>query len=157
MISFRRTNGLVLCFACVICLVLRQGCSSISVFDHYAYTQATSLKVDALALMSKATEDAAVHNESIDQLLVKVDKAYEYEKGRPKNEITTRMWEIIRDPDRNLLGGFIKRWREKGKLSKAFVEEAKGLVGEVFDIITGLESQKIKEDEASAGLAKFTK
>jgi hypothetical protein len=105
--------------------------------------------------MGKATEEAAVHNEAIEQLMIKVDKAYEYEKGRPKNEITTRMWDVLKNPDRNLLGGFVRRWREKEKLSQAFIEEAKELVAEAFDLISGLESQKIKEDEAAAKFGKF--
>jgi hypothetical protein len=131
------------------------GCSTISVFDQYAYTQTTSIKVDALALMDKAVGDVSAQGEAIDQLLLKVDKAYEYEKGRPKNEISARMWEVLKNPDRNLLGGFVKRWRQQGALSQAFIEESKGLVAEAFDLISGLESQKIKPDEASAKSGKF--
>jgi hypothetical protein len=132
-----------------------QGCSTISTFDQYAYTQTTSLKVDALALMGKATEDAAMHTDALEQLTIKIDKAYEYEKGRPKNEITTRMWDVLKNPERNLLGGFVKRWREKGKLSQAFIDEAKELVAEAFDLISGLESQKIKQDDGASKAVKF--
>jgi hypothetical protein len=107
---------------CAALLVAWHGCSTISVFDQYAYTQATSLKVDALALMDKATGEAALHNEAIEQLLIKVDKAYEYEKGN---------------------------------LSQAFIEESKELVAEAFDLISSLESRKIKEDEAAAKFGKF--
>jgi hypothetical protein len=132
-----------------------QGCSTISVFDLYAYTQTTSIKVDALALMAKATEPASAHAEAIEHMIIQLDKAYEYEKGRPKNEITTRMWDVLKNPERNLLGGFLKRWREKGTLSSAFVEESRGLVSEAFDLISGLESQKIRQDEGEARSAKF--
>ena len=152
---YRYRKAWALGLVCIALLAAGQGCATISMYDHYAYTQTTSLKVDALALMGKATSNAASHAEAIEQLLVKVDKAYEYEKGRPKNEITTRMWDVLKNPDRNLLGGFVKRWREKGKLSQAFVEEAKDLIGEAFDLISGLESQKIKEDDAAAKFAKF--
>jgi hypothetical protein len=140
---------------CVALLSSWQACSTISTYDQYAYTQTTSLKVEALSLMGKASRDAASQNEAIEQLLLNVEKAYEYEKGRPKNELTTRMWDVLKSPDRNLLGGFVKRWREKKRLSQAFIEEAKELVAEAFDLISGLESQKIKEDDAAAKSAKF--
>jgi hypothetical protein len=153
--KYRLERGPALVLVCAVFLVAFHGCSSISLFDQYAYTQATSLKVDALALMGKATEQAPMYNEAIEQLLIKVDKAYEYEKGRPKNEITTRMWDVLKNPDRNLLGGFVKRWREKGQLSQAFIDESKELVGEAFDLISSLESRKIKEDEAAAKFGKF--
>jgi hypothetical protein len=152
---YRQQSASVLVLVCAALLVASNGCSTISVFDQYAYTQTTSLKVDALALMGKATKEAAAHNEAIEQLTIKIDKAYEYEKGRPKNEITTRMWDVLKSPERNLLGGFVKRWREKGKLSQAFIEESKELVAEAFDLISSLESQKIKPDDAAAKSAKF--
>jgi hypothetical protein len=153
--KYRLGTGAVLVVVCIALFVVLHGCSTISPFDQYAYTQTTSLKVDALALMAKATEEAAVHVEAIEQLSIKIDKAYEYEKGRPKNEITSRMWEVLKNPERNLLGGFVKRWREKGKLGQAFIEESKELVAEAFDLISSLESQKIKGDEAAAKSAKF--
>jgi hypothetical protein len=152
---YRHERAWALALVCAALLAAWAGCSTISPFDQYAYTQATSLKVDALALMGKATEEAASHSEAIEQLSIKIDKAYEYEKGRPKNEITTRMWDVLKNPERNLLGGFIKRWREKGKLSQAFIEESKELVAEAFDLISSLESQKVKEEEAAAKFGKF--
>jgi DNA transposition AAA+ family ATPase len=50
----------------------------------------------------------------------------------------------MKDPDKNLLGGFLKRWKEKDKLSAVFVDEAKRLISTGFDQIIGLESGKIK-------------
>lgn len=125
------------------------ACYSISLHDHYAYTQATGLKVDSLKLMNKATEDFTRHEAEVDELLTKIEKAYEYEKARPKNVITTKMWEKLKDPEKNLLGGFIKFWQEKKTLSKTFVEEAKKTISDAFDQIIGLESGKIKKSEVS--------
>jgi hypothetical protein len=76
-----------------------------------------------------------------------VEKAYEYAKGRQKNEETTKQWEIIKDPQRNSLFGFLKRWEEKATLSPAFIKEAKGLVSEGFDAVIGLESGKRKPSD----------
>ncbi len=125
------------------------ACYSISLYDHYAYTQSTGLKVDSIKLMNKATEDFTKHEAEVDDLLTRIEKAYEYEKARPKNVITAKMWEKLKDPDKNLLGGFLKFWQEKKTLSKTFVEEAKKTVSDAFDQIIGLESGKIKKSEVT--------
>ena len=125
------------------------GCSFISPYSQHAYEQATSLKVEALALMGKATEPYVKHEIAVEELMTKIEQAYEYAKGLPKNELSTQQWEILKSPDRNLLGGFLKRWKEKSTLSSVFIREAQGLVGNAFDTIIGLESGKIKPDEVS--------
>ena len=138
--SRRLFRNLILIFA----LISLSGCASISLHDHYAYTQTINLKVDALKLMDLAFEDFSKHEEEVNNFLTRVEKAYEYEKVRPKNEITIEMWEKLKDPEGNLLGGFIKRWEEKKKLSNVFIEEAKKSISDAFDQIIGLESGKIK-------------
>ena len=119
----------------------------ISTYDKVAYQNATSLKVESLALMDKATGLYGNNKKDVEAFLKKVDKAYEYAKGLPKNEIVTKQWQIMKDPSRNLLGGFLVRWEEKGKLTKFFVIEAKKLVSDGFDMIIGLESGKIKSED----------
>jgi hypothetical protein len=133
----------------ILAIVGLWACYSISLFDHYAYTQSTGLKVDSLKLMNKATEDFSRHEAEVDDLLTRIEKAYEYEKARPKNVITTKMWEKLKDSEKNLLGGFLKFWQEKKTLSKTFVEEAKKTVSDAFDQIIGLESGKIKKSEVT--------
>lgn len=123
------------------------GCASISSFDQYAYVQATALKVDALNLMDLSTEDYSSHEKEAKEVLTKMLKAYEYEKHRPKNQITTQMWDMLMDTSKHLLGGFIKRWKEKGKLSKFSVDEEKKLIAFDFDQIAELESRKIKKGQ----------
>jgi hypothetical protein len=63
-------------------------CTSISPFSPTAYQHATSLKVESLMLMDKATEPYASHEAEVEALKTKVDIAYEYANGRPKNEIS---------------------------------------------------------------------
>jgi len=138
--SRRLLRNLVLIFA----LISLSGCASISLHDHYAYTQSINLKVDALKLMDNAIEDFSKHVEEVNELLTRIEKAFEYEKVRPKNVITTKMWQKLKDPEGHLLGGFIKRWEEKEKLSNMFIEEAKKSISDAFDQIIGLESGKIK-------------
>ncbi len=123
------------------------ACSHISPFSPFAYEQSTSLKVESLDLMSKATEPYADHKNEIEALRIKVEKAYEYARGLPKNELSTKQWQILKDPKGKLLGGFLERWQEKTTLSETFIREAKGLVDDAFDTIIELESGKIKPNE----------
>ena len=96
---------------------------------------------EALKVLSK---------DKIEEFQTKLDQAYEYAKGRPKNELSTRQWEILKDPDRHLLGGFISRWKNEDKLGKTFIDNAKeGLIMQAFDQIIGLESGKIKKKNAN--------
>ena len=122
------------------------SCKTISVFDQYAYANATALKVDALNLMDKATQTYASQQAGVEAVLTQVEKAYEYELHRPKNGITVKMWTILKNPERNLFGGFIKRWKNESQLNATFIGEARIQVAEAFDMIVELESQKIKED-----------
>ena len=131
-----------------LCLFLLNGCAPlISPFDQVAYEQATSLKVEALALMDKATESYSEHEKDANRLSLEAEKAHEYAKGRPKNEISAKQWELLIDPEKNLLGGFLKHWKEKGKLSATFIREAKALVAEAFNLIIWVEGGKIKRSD----------
>jgi hypothetical protein len=128
--------------------LVSQGCKPlIALYDQNAYTNATSVKVDVLNLIGKATESFASHQAEAEAVNVKVEKAYEYEKHRLKNGITVKMWDILKDPSRNLYGGVIKRWRAESTLNAGFVSEIKLQIAEGFDLIAELESNKIKEDD----------
>ncbi len=134
-------------FAWIVAVGLLTGCSTIAPFSQKAYEQATSLKVEALATMDKATEPFAIHKQDVSTLSLNVEKAYEYAKGRPQNDETTKQWAIIKDPSRNSLGGFLKRWEEKTSLQKEFITEAKALVSDGFDTVIELESGKRKPSD----------
>jgi hypothetical protein len=100
--------------------------------------------VEALDLMGKATEPYAQHQAAAETLRLNLEKAYEDAKGVPNNEVSTQMWEILKDPNRNLLGGFLKLWQKESVLKKAFIGEKKLQVGDAFDKIIALESGKGK-------------
>lgn len=134
---------------CVIISLIFLSCSTISPFNQRAYEQATELKVEALALMDKAVLPFADYRSEAEAFRLNIEKAYEYAKGLPKNEITARQWEILKDPNHKLLGGFLKRWEEKSKLSEVFIREAKIQVTESFDTIIELESGKRSPEELS--------
>ena len=143
----KRTNSLcyVRYLTMLIVLVTWAACATISSFDQYAYTRTTSLKVDALNTLSLATGEYATNEKAVQELQTNLQKAYEYEKNRPKNEITLNMWDLLLNPEGHLLGGFIKRWQNEKKLNAVFIQEEKKLIGEAFDQIAGLESHKIKK------------
>jgi hypothetical protein len=125
------------------------GCpNSITLYSPKAYEQATSLKVEALTLMDRATEPCTKHKAAIAALKIDLEKAYEYAKGLTKNEVTTAQWAIIKDPARNSLGGFLRRWEEKSSLDSTFIQEAKSLVADGFDAVIELESGKRKPGTA---------
>ena len=123
------------------------SCASISVFSPEAYKQAVELKVESLELMSFATMPYADYEEDVINLNTELDKAFEFSKGRPDNEISTEQWRILIDEEGNLLGGFLKRWEAEGSLSEMFVSEMQILVSDAFDTIIGLESGKIDPSE----------
>ena len=125
------------------------GCASIAVFDQYAYTQATSLKVDLQNLIdlsaSKTYSQAKVE---IEEANTSIMKAYEYEKGRKKAEIMAKMYGILLSEDGSYKK-YLKKWKEEGKQSAAFVEEAKVQIGKLMDQIIQLEGGLIKESDVS--------
>jgi hypothetical protein len=133
----------------VLCTVLTISCSTISLFDQQAYTQTTSVKVDAMNVMDLATDSFNLHKAEVKSLQTELQKIYEYEKNRPKNEITTQMWDKLLDANGHLLGGFLVRWQKSARLDSTFVAEEEKLVANGFDLIAGLESQKIKASDVS--------
>lgn len=122
-------------------------CSPIANYSPVAYEQVVTLKVESLEVMSLATDEYSDNEEIVNELISNLNIAREFSKGRPDNEISTKQWEILLDAEKNLLGGFLKRWIESGTLSEMFIDEMKMIVSDAFDTIIGLESGKIKPSE----------
>ena len=135
-------------------LILSAGCATISRFDEYAYTQVTSLKVDALSVMDSAAMPYPQHATEARQVMTSLSKMYEYEKNRPKDKITVQMYKLMNDTSGHLFGGFIKRWEKQKALDKAFIIESKNIISAAFDQISMLESGKIKPSQVSASNTK---
>lgn len=122
------------------------GCALISYYDPTSYKNATDLKVQSLVLIEKAKDAPGAHEAEIEALKIKLHQAYEYEKGKGKNSETEKQWEIMISPNRNLMGGFLKKWMEENKAqSPAFLRGVKSNVEAGFDAIIGLESGKVKK------------
>ncbi len=125
-------------------LVLMNGCApTIALFSPVAYERAVELKVESLALMESASESFALHAAEVSALLLDIEKAREYARGLPKNEITTLQWEILMNPDEELLGAFFARWQSGPPLGATYIAEKKLQIAAAFDTIIGLESHKI--------------
>lgn len=124
-------------------MVLASCSPAIAPFSHIAYEQAVDLKVDSLRMMDQAELPYEESLKQIEKLQVRLEKAYEFSLGRPTNEISTRQWSLLIDPEFNLMGGFLLRWESESTLSRSFIVEAKLIISNAFDAIIGLESGKI--------------
>jgi hypothetical protein len=125
------------------------ACTTITDYDQYAYAVAVGLKVDTLNLVGMATESYRSHAKEVTDLTVRLDKAYEYDRGRPSNEKSVQLWEYLLftkpdDPDSGVYQRFIQLWKQEGHLSPAAVTLKKKTLARDFDRIISLESGKIK-------------
>ena len=120
------------------------GCNSLPIAEYslQAYTNATTLKAETLALVAKADEPYSRHVAEVEVLNVKIDAAYEFSAGTPNNRLSAEQWNIMRDPNHNLYGGLVRMWRENGRLSPYFLGEARAQIAEGFDYIICLEANK---------------
>jgi len=122
------------------------SCNSLktAVYDQYSYQKSVEIKIEASNTIDKATTLYSDNLEAIAHLNLEIQKIVAYEKNKPNNEITYAMWQILSDKEKNLLSGFLKRWKEKGKLSQVFVTEAKGQIMEAMDLLIQYEGKKDK-------------
>jgi len=124
--------------------LLLAGCSTIATYDKVAYDKATGAKAEALILMDRATDSYSAHSKEVEAVRLTIAKAYEYDRGRNLNAETVKMWEILRAPEGNLFGGFLRRWREKGSLKPDAIAIKKPDIEQAFDEIIALEIGKPK-------------
>lgn len=128
-------------------VMMQWSCALTAPYDQYVYAQTTSIKVDALKLMDRATKPFHAEAEAVEKFTDHWDKLYEYELHRKKNGVRIEMWELLRDPGKNLMGGFLQRWKKDTTLNPVFIGEARIQVGKAFDQLSELESGKIKPKE----------
>ena len=142
-------------YLALVAAILFGGCATISPFDQYAYAQVTSVKVDVMNLMDLSAEPYSNHVTIVEDVTSKIMKVVEYEKHRPKNGITVAMWNKMFRVDSSgivdattMIPSFLKKWKQDGKESKFFIQQAKGQVSEGFDLIAELEASKIKAEDS---------
>lgn len=116
----------------------------IAFYDQYAYTQATSLKVDLQNLTTESSTVAFTDAKAdIDKVNLALQKAFEYSKGRAKNTISTAQYQTLLE-DNNFYKSFLKTWDTQGKLSPAAANEVSIKIGQLMDAIIELEGGKTK-------------
>ena len=144
----------IVCFLCS-CKTL------ITTYDPYSYTQLSTLKVEVLNVMSKATEDYSAHAAEAEDVKIKIQKAYEYDTHKPKNEVMSAMWKflyesLLSDEMEGITGhqhkkGFLNKWKADKKEGEIFVDEASSkIIAPMFDLIMELESKKLTKSTAES-------
>lgn len=130
------------------------GCASlIAAYDVEAYKAATSLKAETDAVLSHGTEPYTANAAKVEALNVRLNAAREYAAGIPRNGNSARQWELMVDPNQGLAGGTLRRWRERGQLHQAFVDEQRKQIAEGFDYIICLEANKQQATKCTAQAA----
>jgi hypothetical protein len=119
------------------------GCQTLlPEFSAEAFRNATSLKVDTLAMVDRAGERFANRRADAEGLRQRLDAAAEFAKGLPNNQLAAQQWEVIRDPQGGSAGGFLRLWQEKGTLPPRYRAEKKAQLARQFDLVICLEANK---------------
>jgi hypothetical protein len=122
------------------------GCNYIAPYNQRAYEQTTSLKVEALSLVAKASEPYSNHEKEIEQFKLRMLKAHEYAKGIPKNVEAAEQWAILINPQGRSMFGFLDFWKKNNQVSEVFAAEYEKEIEKHFNAIIGLEAGKISSD-----------
>jgi hypothetical protein len=131
----------------LLAVFLLASCSNIAFYDQAAYANAVDTKVQTLALMNLAVNPYSSQSAEIAGVNLQMQKAYEYDRGRPMNQTTLQMWDVLlktdpEHPDEGLWPRFLERWRKSGTLSPVFISDKKEHLATAFDAIIALESGK---------------
>jgi hypothetical protein len=119
------------------------GCNYIAPYNQHSYEQTTSLKVEALSLVAKASEPYSYHEKEIEQFKLRMLKAQEYARGIPKNLEAAEQWAILTNPEGKSMFGFLGFWEKNSQVSAMFAEEYKKEIEKHFNAIIELEAGKI--------------
>ena len=119
--------------------------SCVSLYDHYTYTETIETKLQALSVMDLSDEPYSEHETEVMALKNQIEKMLTYEKAKSKNAITIKMWEVLHN-DKNLIGSYIKLWKQKGTMNPVFIDEAKPQIAEAFDILIQFEEKKDRRE-----------
>jgi hypothetical protein len=117
----------------------------ISLYDQYAYTQAVSLKVDMQNLADEsATTNYTDAKANVDAVNTELQKAYEYDRGRSKDSLSTKQYGILLS-DKGFYKNFLKDWQTHSKLSTTAAGEMRIQIGKLMDEVIALEVGKNKK------------
>jgi hypothetical protein len=123
---------------------LLAACTSLPVGEYslQAYENATTLKAETLALVAKSGQPFSANREAVEALSVKIDAAYEFAAGTSKDSPSALQWQLMRDPNVNLFGGFVRYWQKRGTLKPTMRQQTADQMSAAFDHIICLEANK---------------
>ena len=129
-------------------LALSLGACSVplSYFDSDSYRNLTELKAEAASLVETFDgSTAADRTDEIDDLQLRMRKAYEYERGKgPKNADTASQVALLRKLVDDTIEDF--RTSEPGDLGPKFFSEAAKTIEQAFDTAIDTERSKNKAE-----------
>lgn len=129
-------------------LMVLSSCLSKKMMDARATERIIEIHAEAILLLDKHTEDFSKYKDRVEALERKCLEAYEYEKVRGKSEEAIKIWEVMMDKEKPLLGAFLDRWEnDKTKLTDAFIANCKHDIREGFSILTHLMYRRVKDTE----------
>jgi hypothetical protein len=134
----------------VVVIALGACAPIIAEFSLEAYKNATSLKAETMALVDKSGGKYSTHSKEIEENTTKINAAYEFAAGLAANSLSAQQWNLLRNPDGNLYGGFIAVWKKQGTTSPAYRNAKKAQIAAAFDTIICLESNKRESIGCSA-------
>lgn len=104
---------------------LLSGCSLLkkkAKFDPEGLEFANRIKVKALQVMRQAEASFFYLKDDVHLLMTEVEKAYEYARTQKNNDAIRDSWNLMRDPAKERLGGFMVLWEREDKLDGATIE-----------------------------------
>lgn len=119
------------------------ACVNTARYSRDVYRRTVELKVESLHLIDQAKEPYQQHQKDVEELKIKLRKAYEFAKLRKNNEESAQQWALMIDESENLMGGVLKFWKKSGTLSPAFIKNTKEQLNQAFNSIIELEKEKI--------------
>jgi hypothetical protein len=123
--------------------ILLAGClvHLVSYYDSVSYQRLTDLKAAVSVLFDELAQDPTgrTGRKEMAALRLEIEKAYEYEKGKAKNDETAAQLAAIRD----LYGRIFALLQQQGKLSPAYLMDKKEQMMAAFDLAIRTERTKI--------------
>ena len=124
-------------------LLLWVGCVHlIANYDPITYKGLTDLKAETMLFLENmdAGKPYAEQTQRFEDLQLKIEKVYEYEKGKKLNNDTIAQLSEIR----TMIQEITTRYKEQDTLSSFYLEEKKKQLETAFDLAIATESSKSK-------------
>lgn len=127
----------------IIAALFIHGCTPIiAEFEVQAYKNATDLKARSLGIIDVSNEPYSKHQTNAEKLLTDINAAYEFVAGISGNQISARQWDIMRDKNRALMGGYLVYWKTNKTVGDFFKDQSRIQISKAFDYIICLEANK---------------